>query len=267
MLDQMRVDPGDHPKLGHRDSADKLGLLSKEAAKQELIELTDQLADLQARLWAEDKRSLLVVLQALDAAGKDGTIRQVLTGVNPQGCTVTSFKAPSSDELDHDYLWRVHQVCPRRGEIGIFNRSHYEDVLAVRVMGLVPEDRWRKRYAHIRTFEQLLADEGTAIVKIHLQISFDEQAERMRDRLADPRKSWKFRVADLEVRKQWDQYQEAYEEAIAETSTEDAPWYVVPADRRWVRNVAVSRILVSTLEKMAPEYPPAEPGLESVVID
>ena len=195
---------------------------------------------------------MLVVLQALDAAGKDGTIRQVFTGVNPQGCTVSSFKAPSSDELDHDYLWRVHQVCPRRGEIGMFNRSHYEDVVAVRVMGIAPERVWRKRFAHIRAFEQLLVDEGTAIVKIHLQISFDEQAERMRDRLADPSKNWKFRAADLGLREQCDRYREAYEASIAETSTQDAPWDVVPADLRVGRNVSLGAVVVSTLEEMAP---------------
>jgi PPK2 family polyphosphate:nucleotide phosphotransferase len=266
MLDQIRIKPGDAARLADRPTNDKLGLESKSSAPVVLAKLTEQLATLQTALWAEDRRSLLVVLQAMDAAGKDGTIRQVFSGLNPQGCTVIGFKAPTTTELDHDYLWRVHAACPRRGEIGIFNRSHYEDVLAVRLLGLAPEKQWRKRFAHIRHFEQMLVDEGTAVVKINLHISADEQLARFKDRLADPTKRWKFRAGDLDVNRRYDDYLAAYEEAINETTTEAAPWYVVPADRKWVRNIAVSRILVHTLETMNPKFPPPDPALDELKI-
>jgi PPK2 family polyphosphate:nucleotide phosphotransferase len=266
MLEQLRIKPGEAARLAHRQTDDKLGLGSKSQAPAMLAELTERLAILQTTLWAEDRRSLLVVLQAMDAAGKDGTIRQVFSGLNPQGCSVTGFKAPTDAELDHDYLWRVHAACPRRGEIGIFNRSHYEDVLAVRLLDLAPEKQWRKRFAHIRHFEELLVDEGITIVKINLHISREAQLERFKDRLADPTKRWKFRAADLEVNQRYDEYVAAYEEAINETSTNDAPWFVVPADRNWVRNIAVSRILVHALEAMNPKFPPPDPALDQVKI-
>jgi PPK2 family polyphosphate:nucleotide phosphotransferase len=266
MLDRLLVPTGSAAKLSDRSTDDKLGLADKREADQALTEMRPKLFDLQGRLWAESKRALLVVLQAMDAAGKDGTIRHVFSGVNPQGVRVTSFKAPSERELSQDYLWRVHANTPARGEIGIFNRSHYEDVLAVRVRQLVPERQWRRRYRHIREFERLLADEGTVIVKIHLHISRDEQRERLQARLDDPAKRWKFRVGDLDDRKLWDDFQVAYEDAITETNSRDARWYVVPADRKWVRNVAVSKILVHTLEKMAPQYPPSPENLDSVEV-
>ncbi len=255
MLDRLLVPIGDAPGLVGRSTDDKLGLADRQEGEAELASLQAKLFDLQGRLYAESKRALLVVLQAMDAGGKDGTIRSVFSGVNPQGVQVTSFKAPSERELSQDYLWRVHGNAPARGEIGIFNRSHYEDVLVARVRQLVPERQWRRRYRHIREFERLLADEGTVILKIHLHISSDEQRKRLQARLDDPRRRWKFRAGDLDDRIHWDDYQMAYEDAINETNTRYAPWYVVPADRKWVRNVAVSKILVRTLEQMKPKYP------------
>ena len=229
--------------------------------------LVERLAEMQNRLWAEQQRSLLLVLQAMDAGGKDGTIRKVFTGVNPQGVRVASFKAPTTHELAHDFLWRIHREVPGRGEIGVFNRSHYEDVLIVRVEELVPEPVWQGRYAHIRHFEDLLADAGTTVVKVFLHISKDEQAERFQARLDTPEKRWKFSAADLDVRAKWDRYQEAYEDAINETATERNPWYVVPADRKWYRDWAILQILLGTLEDMDPQYPDEEEGLDQVVID
>jgi PPK2 family polyphosphate:nucleotide phosphotransferase len=214
-----------------------------------------RLADLQDRLWAESRRSLLVVLQAMDAGGKDGTIKHVFRGVNPQGCRVQSFKEPTHLELAHDFLWRVHRAAPRSGEIGIFNRSHYEDVLITRVHGLVPEKVWRERYDLINAFEALLAHGGTTIVKLFLHISKSEQRKRFDSRLHEPRKRWKFQPSDLTERERWDAYQQAYADALAATSTSTAPWYVIPADRKWYRNWAVSRVLIDTLEHMDPHYP------------
>jgi PPK2 family polyphosphate:nucleotide phosphotransferase len=226
----------------------------------------EQLAELQNRLWAERRRSLLVVLQALDAGGKDGTIRKVFTGVNPQGVRVTSFKAPTTEELEHDFLWRVHRAAPGAGEIGVFNRSHYEDVLVARVDGLVPEAVWRPRYRAIRDFEAHLHESGTTVVKLFLHISKEEQAERFRARLDDPTKRWKFSVGDLAVRENWDRYQEAYTEALGETSTDACPWFVVPADRKWYRDWVVLQILLETLRGLDPQVPPEEPGLDRIVI-
>ena len=225
------------------------------------------IAALQERLWAEQKQALLLVLQAMDAGGKDGAIEHVFTGVNPQGFRVANFRAPSEVELKHDFLWRVHQVVPRRGEIGIFNRSHYEDVVAVRVRNIAPESVWRPRFAHIRRFEELLAGTGTTVVKCFLHISKEEQADRMQARLDDPEKRWKFRRGDLADRALWDDYMAAYAEAIAETSTKTAPWYVVPADRKWYRNWALSNIVLDTLERMDPQYPEPEDNLDDVVVE
>jgi PPK2 family polyphosphate:nucleotide phosphotransferase len=209
---------------------------------------------------------VLLVLQGLDTSGKDGTVRRVFSGLNPIACRVSSFRTPNELELDHDYLWRVHAACPGRGEIGIFNRSHYEDVGIVRVKQLAPEEVWRSRYRHIREFERLLADEGTAVLKVFLQISNEEQRERLQARLGDPTKTWKFRLADLEDRRLWDAFVAAYEEALTETSTDWAPWYVVPADHKWVRDVAVATLLVETLRRMDPHYPPPPPALQGVVV-
>jgi PPK2 family polyphosphate:nucleotide phosphotransferase len=220
-----------------------------------LPELQARLADLQDRLWAESRRSLLVVLQAMDAGGKDGTIKHVFRGVNPQGCRVQSFKEPTHLELAHDFLWRVHRAVPRAGEIGIFNRSHYEDVLITRVHGLIPEKVWHERYDHINGFEALLAHGGTTVIKLFLHISKSEQRKRFDSRLHEPRKRWKFQPSDLAERERWDAYQGAYADALTATSTETAPWYVIPADRKWYRNWAVSTVLIDALERIDPQYP------------
>ena len=214
-----------------------------------------QLSELQSRLFAEASRAVLVVLQAPDAAGKDGVLRKVVGPLDSRGVYVWSFKAPNSEDVAHDYLWRLHQKTPRRGEMVFFNRSHYEDVLVVRVMGLVPEQQWKRRYDHIRDFERMLGDEGTTVVKIYLHISKDEQLERFQERLDVPEKRWKFDPRDLEMRRHWDEFQRAYEAAFEKTSTEDAPWYIVPADRKWIRDLAVARILVDVLERLDPGYP------------
>jgi PPK2 family polyphosphate:nucleotide phosphotransferase len=262
------VTPASPFELGAIDPASDAGAPGgKEEVEALVPSLVAELGDWQNRLWAEGHRSLLVVLQAMDAGGKDGTIRKVFTGINPQGVRVWSFKAPSAEELDHDFLWRIHRRTPAAGEIALFNRSHYEDVLVVRVAGLVPESVWRPRYEQIRAFESLLSAAGTTLVKVFLHISKAEQAERFRARLDDPAKRWKFAAGDLEVRRHWDDYQAAYQEAIAETSTEAAPWYVVPADRKWYRNWAVLQILLATMAQLDPQFPPDEPGLDGIVVE
>ena len=262
------VEPGSKVRLDEIDTNSDAGAPGdKEATSAISDDLVVQLGEWQSRLWAEGKRSLLLVLQAMDAGGKDGTIRKVFTGVNPQGVRVASFKAPTEKELQHDFLWRIHQQTPAAGEMGVFNRSHYEDVLIVRVNELVPEPVWRARYEQIRAFESTLAASGTRVVKCFLHISKDEQAERLQARLDDPTKRWKFAAADLDVRKHWDDYQAAYAEAIQETSTDDAPWYIVPADRKWYRNWAILNILLAQLHDLDPQYPPEEAGLEDITID
>jgi PPK2 family polyphosphate:nucleotide phosphotransferase len=212
-------------------------------------------------LWAEGRRSLLLVLQGLDASGKDGTINHVLTGLNPQGCRVHSFKEPAGAELRHDYLWRIHAACPEHGEIGVFNRSHYEDVVTVRVRELAPEHVWKRRPAQIREFERTLTDEGTMLVKIFLNVSREEQGKRLQERLENPEKAWKFSREDLDDRARFDDYITAYDEVLTETSTDWAPWYVVPADRNWVRNLAVAELLVAALRDLDPQLPPADPSV------
>jgi PPK2 family polyphosphate:nucleotide phosphotransferase len=240
--------------------------LEKDDARAELPRLIERLDALQAVMYAERRRALLLVFQAMDAGGKDGAIRHVLTGVNPQGVRVTSFKAPSDDELAHDYLWRVHQAAPARGMIGVFNRSHYEDVLVVRVNNLVPREVWRARYEQISRFEQHLVETGTTIVKFYLHISKDEQKRRFEERLADPQKRWKFSPGDLPVRERWDDYLAAYEDALRHCSTDAAPWYVIPANHEWARNVLVARVVVETLERLDMHYPPPPPAWETIVI-
>jgi PPK2 family polyphosphate:nucleotide phosphotransferase len=267
LLDGLRVDPGDAAHLTKRDPAARLGLREKAEAQARSAELLDQLDDLHNRLWAEAKRSVVLVLQGMDASGKDGTIRRVLTGLNPQGCSVVNFKAPTEVERAHDYLWRIHTALPARGILGVMNRSHYEDVVAARVVGTVDDDDCKRRYRHIREFERMLADEGTKLVKVFLHLSKDEQRKRLQARIDDPTKNWKFRRSDLEVRKRWDEYQAWYESALTATSSEWAPWYVVPADHRWVRDVAVAQLLVETLERLDPQIPPPEPGLEGLVVE
>ena len=265
LVARLVVRPGSNFSYKRRDPADTLGL-EKEAAKAELAEVVGRLDVLQQRLFAEGKQALLVVLQALDAAGKDGVVRNVFGPLNSAGVTVFGFKAPAGREQEQDYLWRVHAVAPTHGHIAVWNRSHYEDVLVVRVKNLVPKEQWEKRYRHIREFERMLDDEGTRIVKINLHISPEEQRVRLQDRIDDPTKRWKFRAGDLDDRKLWPDFIKAYEVAMRETSTEDAPWYVVPADRKWVRNLAVARILLQTLEAMDPQLPPDEPGIADIVV-
>jgi PPK2 family polyphosphate:nucleotide phosphotransferase len=267
LVEHVLVTPGEPALLAERDPRNRLGLGGKMEAEELAEGLGDELRELQSRLWAEGTRSVLLVLQGLDTAGKDSTIRRVFSGVNPLGCRVASFKAPSEQDLDHDYLWRVHAACPGRGEIGIFNRSHYEDVGVARVKELVGEETWRRRYRHIREFERLLADEGTTMVKVFLHISTDEQRKRLQERLDNPSKTWKFRLGDLEDRRLWDAFMAAYEDALTETSTEWAPWYVVPADRKWVRDVAVATLLVETLRRLDPHYPPPPEDLAGVVVE
>lgn len=242
------------------------GDMTRESAQAALESLQARMAVLQEKLYAQGTQSMLIVLQAMDAGGKDGTIKNVFASVNPQGVTVHSFKVPSTLELAHDFLWRVHQQAPGKGYIGIFNRSHYEDVLVVRVNNIVPEDVWRKRFDHINNFERLLADNGTRILKFFLYISKDEQKKRLQDRLDDPNKHWKFSMGDLPVRQQWDAYMEAYEDALTRCNTDYAPWFIIPANRKWYRNYVVTRAIVEALEDMKPDYPPAEEGLDSVVI-
>jgi PPK2 family polyphosphate:nucleotide phosphotransferase len=264
-LAQLRVAPGKRLDLDDRDTDATFGW-NKDQAKADLDDVKQRIDVLQARLYAESRRSVLLVVQALDAAGKDGTIRSIFSGINPAGVTVTSFKAPGGRELQHDYLWRVHEACPPKGEIGVFNRSHYEDVLVVRVHGLAPKSVWSKRFRHINEFERMLVDEGTVIVKCFLNVSKEEQRQRLQDRIDDPEKQWKFRSGDLDDRAKWSDFRSAYEEVLSTTSTTHAPWYVVPADRNWVRNLVVAKLLLQTLEKMDPRLPSPEPEIEKITV-
>jgi len=239
----------------------------KKEAKEQSYELVERLSELQKVLYAEDKHKILVVFQAMDTGGKDGTIKGVFLGVNPQGVRVVGFKKPTPEELAHDYLWRVHRHTPGRGQIVVFNRSHYEDVLVVRVHNLVPRKVWERRFDHINEFERLLADEGTTILKFYLHIDLDEQKERLQSRLDRPDKHWKFNPADLEERKLWPEYMKAYEDVLNRTSTPWAPWFIVPANRKWYRNLVVSRIIVDYLEKLDMDYPESEFDPSKIVIE
>jgi PPK2 family polyphosphate:nucleotide phosphotransferase len=262
----LRVEPGSGAALRSRSPDDHAGLARKAEARKELAQLVDELALLHNRLYAEATRSLLLILQGLDASGKDGTIRSVLTGVNPQGCRIVSFKEPSATELAHDYLWRIHAVTPLRGEIGIFNRSHYEDIVTARVHRLEPKSVWSRRPRHVREFERMLSDEGTTLVKVFLHVSRDEQRKRLEERLVNPEKGWKFRRSDLDDRARWDEFLDAYDDVIAQTSTKWAPWYIVPADHNWVRNLLVARIVVETLRELDPQLPTPDPSLSKLSI-
>ncbi len=234
---------------------------------QSILALHLRLEALQGRLWAESKRSLLLVLQALDTGGKDGTIRRVFGGVNPQGVTVSGFRAPIGEELQHEFLWRIYRALPRRGEIGIFNRSHYEDVVATHVLGLIDADEEKRRLKAIRAFEEHLTESGTTVVKVFLHISKDQQRKRLQERIDEPDKRWKFSAADLDTRKRWDDFTAQYSHIIEETSYDFAPWFVVPANHKWYRDWAVINLLVDTLEAMNPQFPPAAPGIESIVVE
>lgn len=239
----------------------------KKDGQARLKKLNGKLEALQEMLFAEHKHKVLVVLQAMDTGGKDGTIRRVFNGVNPAGVRVASFKAPTPDELDHDYLWRIHKESPGKGEMVIFNRSHYEDVLVVRVHNIVPPEVWKKRFDQINEFERTLAENGTTILKFYLHIDMDEQKARLQARLDDPTKHWKFRLGDLDERKLWPDYMQAYEDVLGKTSTNYAPWYIVPANRKWFRDLVISSILVDTLEGLKMDYPVSEENLDGVVVE
>jgi len=255
LTDLVIVKPGSKLKLSSIDPDSDGGIKGKDAAAIKLQKNLDRLAVLQHLLYAENQRGVLIVLQGIDAGGKDGTIRNVMTGLNPQGCRVVSFKVPSELEKRHDYLWRVHKETPQTGEMVIFNRSHYEDVLVVRVHKLVPKQVWSRRYRAINDFERMLSDNGVKILKFFLYISKDEQKKRFEERIENPEKNWKFSQGDVEERKYWDDYAAAFEDAINTCSTSYAPWHVIPANRKWFRNLAVSSVIVEAMEEMKMHYP------------
>ena len=266
-MNTYRVKPGSRLRLKHHDPDDtgdykKKNENGKASAKADTDKLIARMGKLQERLYANGSRAFLVVLQGMDTSGKDGTIKHVMSGVNPQGCKVVAFKAPSKDELAHDFLWRVHREVPPKGFIGIFNRSHYEDVLITRVHGWISTQQVRHRFDQIKEFEELLAESGTAIVKFFLHISKEEQKERLEERIQDPEKRWKWNSGDLEERKFWNDYIEAFEDVLSATSTDQAPWYIVPANRKWYRNLVVADRIVDALEAMKLKTPPAPQGVD-----
>ena len=240
---------------------------NKQEVREKLAENLERMAELQELMFAESRHALLIILQAMDAGGKDSTIRHVMDGFNPQGCHVVGFGVPTELELDHDFLWRVHPHTPPRGYVSIFNRSHYEDVLVVRVNELAPKKVWKARYDHINNFERLLVDSGVTILKFYLHISKQEQKERFEDRLRRPDKNWKFNPGDLKTRAQWGDYMRAFEDVFAECNHPWAPWHIVPSNRKWYRNLVVSSVIVQAMEKMDMRYPPAPEGLEGIVIE
>ena len=260
------VRPGKRLRLASVDPDDDGGFSGKDEARAALARDLERLRELQHLLYADNRFALLVVLQAMDTGGKDGTIRHVMSGLNPAGCAVTSFKVPSEEERDHEFLWRIHNAVPARGMIGVFNRSHYEDVLVVRVHKLVPKEVWSKRYRQINEFERTLDENGVKILKFYLHISKAEQARRLRSRIEDPAKNWKFSEADLRERKLWGRYQAAFEDAIDACSTPWAPWHVVPANKKWARDAMVARVMVKALEKLRLRYPKPAADLSRIVI-
>lgn len=267
-MERYLVKPGEKVRLSEWDPNDKGDFKGgKEEGLAEIGKLNEKLEALQELLYAEHKHKVLIVLQAMDTGGKDGVIRRVFDGVNPQGVRVAGFKVPTREELDHDYLWRVHKVTPGNGKMVIFNRSHYEDVLVVRVHNLVPPNVWKKRFDQINQFERLLAENGTTILKFYLHIDMEEQKERLQARLDEPDKRWKFSLGDLEERKLWPDYMQAYEDVLSKTSSEYAPWYIVPANRKWYRDLVISSVLVDTLESLKMEFPQPEDDLNGVVIE
>ena len=264
---ELRVEPGSKVDLDAIDPGETLGFAGdRDAAEVELKALRDELTDFQERLWGEKGQSLLIVLQAMDGGGKDGVIRKVFTAFNPQGTRVSGFDVPTKEELAHDFLWRIHPHAPGKGRIGIFNRSHYEDVLVVRVNELAPKSVWSGRYELINAFEQSLAAARTTILKFMLHISHDEQRKRFETRLEDPAKRWKFRLADLDARANWADYMAAYTDALSRCSTRHAPWFVIPADRKWYRDLAVARVVADAARRMNPQFPEPEEDLTGVVI-
>jgi len=262
---EFRVEPGTRVSLDNHNPTDTSGL-KKQQAREELEMHRKRLKELQELLYATGRYALLVVLQGMDTSGKDGAIKHVMSAFNPQGVQVTSFKTPTREELAHDFLWRVHRAAPPKGMVGIFNRSQYEDVLIVRVEELVPKAVWEHRYEAINRFEELLAQSGVIVCKFFLHISKDEQRERLQDRLKEQDSQWKFRVEDLEARAKWAQYRAAYEDALTRCSTKHAPWYIIPADKKWYRNLVISRILEERLESLKLEWPPLQPEAEGLVI-
>jgi len=251
------VQPGTRAVLADFDPYGKYGM-EKKSAKEELDAISEKLNDLQEQLYATQKHSLLVLLQGMDTSGKDGVIKRVLEAFNPQGVSVTGFKVPTQEEFDHDFLWRIHKATPRKGMVGVFNRSQYEDVLVQRVESFVPEPVWRQRYEDINALEKLLASSGTIICKFYLHISKERQQQRLQKRLEDPTSHWKFSMGDLKARAKWDQYRAAYEDALSFCSTPYAPWYIIPVDRKWVRDIIIARILLQTLQNLGMEWPPIE---------
>ena len=267
-MKKYHIHPGQDVKLKKFDPDDHSTCKGgKQKARQELDILRERLVSLQELLYAEHKHSVLIVLQAMDTGGKDSTIRSIFEGVNPQGVRVACFKEPTPEELDHDFLWRIHRQAPGKGEIVIFNRSHYEDVLVVAVKKMAAADIIRQRYEHINSFEKMLADEGTVILKFFLHIDKDEQKRRLEERLSEPEKQWKFRVGDLADRKLWDAYMKAYERALRKTSTPWAPWYVIPANKKWYRNLLVSKVIVEQLEGLRMKYPQPEKDITKIRIE
>ena len=260
------VKPHKKIRLADYDPADTSLMPDKERAKVEIERDIEKMRDLQDRFYAEHQRALLIVLQGMDTSGKDGTIKHVMSGVNPLGCDALSFKPPAGEELDHDFLWRFQRFMPRHGHIGVFNRSHYEDVLVVRVHQLVPKKVWKARYDQINRFEQLEVELGTIILKFFLHISKDEQKRRLEERLADPNKNWKFSLADVQERALWDDYQKAYEDVLNKCSTKEAPWYIVPSDHKWFRNWMVATTIVEKLDSLRPKYPQPKTDLNQIRI-
>jgi PPK2 family polyphosphate:nucleotide phosphotransferase len=261
---KLMVHPGKKVRLASYDPDATLGWQKGRKAKESLEKAVAKLDDLQYLLYAERKHALLIVFQGLDASGKDGTIRHVMSGINPQGCRVTSFKEPSAEEMAHDFLWRIHAAAPKVGDFGVFNRSHYEDVLVVRVHNLVPKDVWSQRYDQINEFEGILTANNVAILKFFLHISRDEQKKRFLQRLDDPKKQWKISEADFNERKYWDEYQKAYEAVLERCSTSHAPWFIIPANKKWFRNLAVSHVIVETLDRMRMKLPPPSPDVKKL---
>lgn len=268
MIKHHRVEPGSKVRLDQVDASSTAGFPGgKRKTAKAFADLNRRLHELQTKLWAEHRRKVLVVLQGMDTSGKDGTISHVFHGVNPLGVRAVAWKAPAGAEVDHDFLWRIHAQVPGAGEMAIFNRSHYEDVLVARVRQLVPKEVWKARYAQINDFERLLAETGTRVLKFFLHIDRDEQRKRLEERLAEPAKRWKFRPEDLEDRKLWEDYMAAYQDALNRTSTAAAPWFVVPANKKWYRNLVVATVLVDTLEEMRPHYQETNVDLRQVVIE
>ncbi|MCM8612013.1 polyphosphate kinase 2 family protein [Accumulibacter sp.] len=261
---QLMVRPGENLSLAKIDPSQSGPHASAEAALPEVQKNVARMDELQALLYADGGQSLLVVLQALDAAGKDGVVRHLFSGMNPQGTRVFGFKQPSAEEAAHDFLWRAHQRTPAKGEVVVFNRSHYEDVLVVRVHQLVPKAVWSKRFALINDFEKMLVQNGTRVLKFFLHISPEEQLARFRQRLDDPARNWKISESDYSERELWSDYVTAYEEALSRTSSKDAPWYVIPANHKWFRNLAISQIIVDTMEGMGLQTPPTRVNLQEI---